>query len=134
MPRRSGEPSPSASSNRKAGCKARASLGVECGQAAFGPPKVVAPMPKTLSIRGFVVLTALGLGGCSLAREAPPSDAAPEVAAKGGGAAPAAQGPAADATKAGSMPKTSRKVIRNAELAIEVASPAAAESKVSSLV
>lgn len=89
-------------------------------------------MPKTLSIRGFVVLTALGLGGCSLAREAAPSDAAPAAVTQGGGAAPAA--PAADATKAGSLPKTSRKVIRNAELAIEVASPAAAEAKVSSLV
>jgi len=32
------------------------------------------------------------------------------------------------------MPKTSRKVIRNAELSIEVQSPGAAESKVSSLV
>jgi hypothetical protein len=50
----------------------------------------------------------------------------------GGGATPG--GLENDATKATGMPKTSRKVIRNAELAIEVASPAAAESKVSSLV
>jgi hypothetical protein len=77
------------------------------------------------------MLVALAVSGCSLARESAPVGAAMEPAAKGGGSAP---GAAADATKAGSMPKTSRKVIRNAELAIEVASPAAAESKVSSLV
>jgi Domain of unknown function (DUF4349) len=87
-------------------------------------------MPKMLSIHGVVVLTALGLAGCSLARDAAPA-ASREAAAKGGGD-PAA--PPADATKAASMPKISRKVMRNAELAIEVASPAAAESKVSSLV
>jgi len=89
-------------------------------------------MPKTLSIRGFVVLTALGLAGCSLSREASPSDAAPAAVAKGGPAVPAAA--ATDGTKASSLPKTSRKVIRNAELAIEVASPAAAEVTVSRLV
>ncbi len=88
-------------------------------------------MNKILSGRGFVVAAALGLAGCSLARESAPA-AAGEVAAKGGGKAAAA--PAVDAAKAGSMPKLSRKVIRSAELAIEVASPAAAEAKVSSLV
>jgi len=77
------------------------------------------------------VLTALGLAGCSRASEEAPSAAA-LVAAKGAGEAPAPV--AADGAKAASLPKTSRKVIRNAELAIEVASPAAAESRVSSLV
>lgn len=76
----------------------------------------------------------LGLGGCSIDREAPA--AVEQAVAKGGGEAPAplAPTPPSDASKAANMPKTSRKVIRNAELAIEVASPAAAESKVSSLV
>jgi hypothetical protein len=88
-------------------------------------------MPKMLSIQGFVVLTALGLAACSRAREETPAAAA-LAAGKGAGEAPA---PAAgDGAKAASLPKTSRKVIRNAELAIEVASPAAAESRVSSLV
>ncbi|MES1184170.1 MAG: DUF4349 domain-containing protein [Myxococcales bacterium] len=76
-------------------------------------------------------MTALGLAGCSRAREEAPAPAALAVA-KGAGEAPAPV--AADAAKAASLPKTSRKVIRNAELTIEVASPAAAESKVSSLV
>ena len=91
-------------------------------------------MPKTLSIRGLVLLLGLGLGGCAVAREAPA--AAEQAVAKGGGDAPAplAPTPPGDASKAASMPKTSRKVIRNAELAIEVASPAAAESDVSRLV
>ncbi len=89
-------------------------------------------MVKTLSVRGVVVLAALGLTGCSLAREAPAGAAAIEAAPAKGGGDPSAP-PAADGTKT-AMPKTSRKVIRNAELSIEVASPAAAESKVSSLV
>ena len=79
------------------------------------------------------MLAALGLGGCSLARQAPP-EASMQAPAKGGGEPSAPPAPAADGSKAGSMPKTSRKVIRNAELSIEVASPAAAESKVSALV
>jgi Domain of unknown function (DUF4349) len=89
-------------------------------------------MAKRLSVQAVTVLTALALGGCALSREAPAG--ASMAAGKGGGepAAPAAQ-PAADGAKA-ALPKTSRKVIRNAELSIEVASPAAAESKVSSLV
>jgi hypothetical protein len=90
-------------------------------------------MAKMLSVRGLLVLAALGLAGCSLAREAP-SAASTEAPTKGGGEPPAVPAPAGDGSKAGSMPKTSRKVIRNAELAIEVASPAAAESKVSLLV
>jgi Domain of unknown function (DUF4349) len=89
-------------------------------------------MAKLLSVRGVVVMAALGLGGCALAREAPEASTEPPV--KGGGEPSAPPAPAADGTKAGSMPKTSRKVIRNAELSIEVASPAAAESKVSALV
>jgi Domain of unknown function (DUF4349) len=85
-----------------------------------------------LPIRGVMLLSALALGGCAMSKEAPAG--ASMAAAKGGGepAAPAAA-PAADGAKTG-MPKTSRKVIRNAELSIEVKSPAAAESKVSSLV
>jgi hypothetical protein len=88
-------------------------------------------MAKRLSIRVVTVLTALALGGC-LSKEAPAGVSM--AAGKGGGepVAPAAP-PVAGAGKA-AMPKTSRKVIRNAELSIEVASPAAAESKVSSLV
>jgi hypothetical protein len=70
---------------------------------------------------------ALGLGGCALAR-----DSAPEARAMGVGADPKAP-PAADKNDA-KLPSTARKVIRNAELAIEVQSPAAAESKVSALV
>jgi hypothetical protein len=59
--------------------------------------------------------------------------------AKGGGEvvseAPAAPVDAARASDgSASMPKTARKVIRNAELSIEVASPAAAETTVTSLV
>jgi hypothetical protein len=87
-------------------------------------------MAKAVLTRGVVVLVALGLSGCALSKEAP-SGAAALAAAKGGGEPAAA--PAPDAGKA-ALPKTSRKVIRNAELSVEVASPAAAESKVSSLV
>jgi len=67
----------------------------------------------------------LGLSGCALAKEAP-SAGEPAPAA-----APPTK-PAADAKS--SLPSTQRKVVRNADLSIEVASPAAAESKVSSLV
>ncbi len=87
-------------------------------------------MAKAVLTRGVVVLVALGFSGCSLAKEAPPGAAA-LAAAKGGGEPEA---PAAPDTAKAALPKTSRKVIRNAELSVEVASPAAAESKVSSLV
>jgi hypothetical protein len=89
-------------------------------------------MAKLLSIRWVLMLAALGLGACSLSREAPSQ--ALEAPAKGGGEPSAPPAPAADGTKTASLPKTTRKVIRNAELAIEVASPAAAESKVSNLI
>jgi hypothetical protein len=92
-------------------------------------------MPKMLSIHGVIVLAALGLGGC-LSRSAPEPPMA-EAAAKGGGdpaPVPAPGAPTAGDAAKQSLPKTSRKVIRNAELSIEVASPAAAESKVSGLV
>src|SRR5437899_8450407 len=93
-------------------------------------------MAKLHSVHGVMLLMALGVGGCSLDRAAP---SATFAAAKGGGE-PAVTSTPADGAKSGAdaaktaMPKTSRKVIRNAELAIEVASPAGAESKVSSLV
>jgi hypothetical protein len=74
----------------------------------------------------ILMTAALGLGGCALAR-----DSAPEAQA-GVGADPKAP-PAADKNDV-KLPSTARKVIRNAELAIEVQSPAAAESKVSALV
>ena len=74
-----------------------------------------------------MVLVALGVSGCALNKEAP---AASEPAGAG---APQPAKPAADAAKQ-NVPSTQRKVIRSAELSIEVASPAAAESKVSSLV
>src|SRR3954466_16349056 len=87
-------------------------------------------MAKRLLIQALAVTSALALGGC-MSKEAP---AGASMAAKGGGepAAPAAA-PTTDPAKS-AMPKTSRKVIRNAELSIEVKSPALAESKVSSLV
>ena len=96
------------------------------------PLEVAGEMAKRLSIQAVAVLSTLALGGCALNKEAPAG--ASMAAAKGGGepAAPAAP-PTADGGKA-ALPKTSRKVIRNAELSIEVASPAAAESKVSSLI
>lgn len=75
-----------------------------------------------------VMVAALALGGCALAKESAPE-------ARGVGAAPAAP-PANANAKSGEakLPSTARKVIRNAELSIEVQSPAAAESKVSSLI
>jgi hypothetical protein len=77
-----------------------------------------------------MLLIFIGLWGCAK-REAP--SAASEQAKAGTPASPAAAAAAAFAAgdKAG---PTQRKVIRSAELAIEVHSPAAAQSKVSSLV
>jgi hypothetical protein len=90
-------------------------------------------MAKRLWVGAIIVVTALGLGGCSLARSEAPAGAT--LAAKGGGAVdPAPQAQAEDAAKQASMPKSMRKVIRNAELSIEVSSPAAAEANVSRLV
>jgi hypothetical protein len=73
------------------------------------------------------MVAALGLSGCALARES-----APEPQARSVGADPAA--PPANAKGEAKLPSTARKVIRNAELSIEVQSPAAAESTVSGLV
>jgi hypothetical protein len=79
-----------------------------------------------------MMFATLALGGCLARSEAPPEASASAPAAFGAGAKdPAAPG---DATKPASLPSTSRKVIRNAELAIEVKSPAATETKVSHLV
>jgi hypothetical protein len=78
-------------------------------------------------ISAAMVLVTLGLGGCAMAKEAPSAGEPAKAGAPGPTAA------AADAAKP-NLPSTMRKVIRNAELSIEVASPAAAESKVSSLV
>jgi hypothetical protein len=72
------------------------------------------------------MVAALGLGGCALAKESAPE-------ARGVGADPAAPPGNAQSGEA-KLPSTARKVIRNAELSIEVQSPAAAESKVSSLI
>ncbi len=73
-----------------------------------------------------VIVATLAVAGCALARDAP------EPQAQGVGADPAAPpGPAKNEAK---LPSTARKVIRNAELSIEVQSPATAESKVSGLV
>jgi hypothetical protein len=87
-------------------------------------------MTKFRTIPAVAVFVAFGLGGC-LARGAPTQASEQEPLAQSGGAKP--PGPA-DATKLASLPSTSRKVIRNAELAIEVTSPAATATKVSQLV
>jgi hypothetical protein len=73
-----------------------------------------------------VLTVALSLGGCALARESAPAQA------QGAGTDPAA--PPGAAKNDAKLPSTARKVIRSAELSIEVQSPAAAESKVSGLV
>jgi len=100
-------------------------------------------MAKNLSIRGFAVLGLLGLAACSKKHEAPemsaqaPASTAAAPAEPGGGApAPAnAPGPANAAKPSqASLPTTSRKVIRNAELSMVVASPTQAETKISELV
>lgn len=80
------------------------------------------------------LLTCLGLvtlSGCSLSRSEPPPAA--EQATGSGAPAPAASAAPADASPNAPL-ATSRKVIRAAELGIEVASPSATESSVSSLV
>jgi hypothetical protein len=84
-------------------------------------------MKHTGLVATLLMVSTLGLGGCALAAKETPSAGEPALAA-----APATK-PAADATKS-NLPSTQRKVIRNADLSSEVASPAAAESKVSSLV
>lgn len=76
-------------------------------------------------ILASLVMGSLSLGGCAMAKEAPPAGEQAPPSAPAAGAADASQ------TKA---PSTARKVIRNATLSIEVDSPAAIESKVSSIV
>lgn len=73
-------------------------------------------------------LFALGLAACSQERAAPPAGA-------GAPLAPAAlSSTSTPATSDANAPKTSRKVIRSAELSLEVVSPAETEAKVSELV
>jgi len=73
------------------------------------------------------LLAAVALAGCARAEAPPPG--------RGGGEAPAPNAvPPAKSDAVPAVPKTARKVIRRAELSIEVASPAHAESQVSSLV
>lgn len=74
-------------------------------------------------ILASVVVGSLSLGGCAMAAKEAPS----------GGEPAAASAPGAD-TAQSKVPSTARKVIRNATLSIEVDSPAAVESKVSSIV
>src|SRR5690349_13407701 len=81
---------------------------------------------KTQAFQAVLLAMALGLGGC-LARDAAPAEGA-------GDPAPAAGAADGAADKKPSLPSTACKVIRNAQLSIEVTSPAATESKVSSLV
>lgn len=77
-------------------------------------------------ILASVVVGSLSLGGCAMAAKEAPSGGEPAPAtAPVAGAADAAQS---------KVPSTARKVIRNATLSIEVDSPAAVESKVSSIV
>jgi Domain of unknown function (DUF4349) len=89
-------------------------------------------MAASQSIRALILLAALTLPACALSREAPPSA---DHASGDTAAAPAALASAAPpADKQVGLPKSSRKVIRNAELSIEVTSPAAAEAQVSRLI
>jgi len=100
-------------------------------------------MAKSRWILGAVLCGALA-GGCSK-REAPPAArvepamaAAPLAPGPGGASTPspgaANAGAPANTGQAQPMPATSRKVIRSAELSLEVESPARAEEKVSQLV
>lgn len=88
-------------------------------------------MTKYQIIPVVMMMATLGLGGC-LAREAPATGSASAPVVEGAGNKEPAAPP--DKTKAANLPSTARKVIRNAELSIEVKSPATAESKVSALV
>lgn len=85
-------------------------------------------MAKTQYFPAVLLLTALALGGCSKSEPEAASISAPVTAR-----APAPNDATAPA-KQDSAPRTARKVVRSAELSIEVSSPAAAETQVSALV
>jgi hypothetical protein len=96
-------------------------------------------MARKLSagVRGVVVVALLGLSACS--RKAAPDMSAPSQAAAavepGGGTSAPVSAAAKDAVaKGAALPATSRKVIRNAELAMVVASPTEAETTISQMV
>lgn len=76
--------------------------------------------------RAIMVLTSLWLSACALSREAP----AAGEASKAPSAAVALK---TDDAKA-SLPTTSRKIIKNAELSLEVESPARAQSELTGIV
>lgn len=88
-------------------------------------------MAKALSFPTFLILAGCTLSGC-LSRSAPAADH--ESAAAAAPALEPQAPPAKAADKQAGVPKTSRKVIRNAELSIEVKSPSAAETRVSTLI
>jgi hypothetical protein len=102
-------------------------------------------MTKSRLISGAVLCGALALGGCSkheapmAARVEPATAPAPPMPGPGGASTPSSgaaanAGTPANAGPAQPLPATSRKVIRSAELSLEVESPARAEEKVSQLV
>lgn len=95
-------------------------------------------MARNLLVRGAVVAALVGLSACSR-KAAPEMSAAPQAAAvaQPGGGTPARGSDAAKdgtAARQASLPATSRKVIRNAELTMVVASPADAETTISEMV
>jgi len=92
-----------------------------------------------MTAQKILVLGLLALGACSRSAE-PPAEGqvAPTVAAgplmQGAGAGAKDAARAATEAAGSALPMTSRRVIRNAELSIEVTSPAAAETSVTRLV
>lgn len=87
---------------------------------------------KKLYALQIVMLSWLGLFGCSLSRSEP-APTSEQASGSGAPIAAASAAAAADVAPTASL-ATSRKVIRAAELSIEVASPSGAEAAVSSLV
>lgn len=93
-------------------------------------------MARNLAVRGIVVLALVGLSACS--RQAPDMSVSPQApaAVEQGGGTPAPVSAAAKdgVAKGQALPATSRKVIRNAELTMVVASPTEAETTISQMV
>jgi hypothetical protein len=87
-------------------------------------------MAKISVVPVVLLMAAFGGSGCMAAKEEAPSMA---TASPNGGGSVDPQAPAGGKPEP-KLPSTARKVIRSAELSIEVASPASAETKVSSLV